>query len=162
MNPAVGTGRIALLLIVTGVFIVAWSEDSRESTSARKNGSGLQQPSQPTDDSTMRPLTIHRSDRSGTNAILSIHGRGQSSTTPLPRGIASGTYMVVDNLGRTSQRVVSSAEVDSLAKNSAPALDHYFVKIGSERWHYIRIDADSTKLEDSRRVSSPHRQSRAL
>ena len=146
--------RVTLLLLVTGLFAGMWSGDraderfANERLLARKAASSsvALQPSVRPIQTAVRPVARHRGERS-------------LSSIPLPQGIAAGTYLIVDGRGRTETRVVSASEVfpsdevtsGEVTGHAAP--DQYTVRIGHDRWHFIRLEESSESLAGRRTLS---------
>ena len=146
--------RVTLLLLVTGLFAGMWSGDragersANERLLARKAASSevvLQSGGRP-NQTIARAVTRHRDERS-------------LSSIPLPNGITVGTYLIVDGRGRTEARVVTSAEaipseeVTSGEVTGHAAADQYMVRVGRDRWHFIRLEESSDSVA-RRRTSS--------
>lgn len=133
--------RISLLLLVLGLFTSAWSEDRRVNQEDRM---------------TVAQRTKLQRERSRTNVpqrtvtagMTNDRTRGTlTSAVPLPQGIAAGTYLVVDNFGRTHTRVVNPVAAAATNRDrvrSRFSEDQYTVKLGASRWHFIRLDVPSS------------------
>ena len=149
--------RVTLLLLVTGLFAGMWSGDRADERSAagrrltRKASSSLvtasssmaATPSIRPNQTTVRPVTRHQGERS-------------LSSIPLPQGIAAGTYLIVDGRGRTETRVVSAAEAfPSGSIVGHVATDQYTVRVGRDRWHFIRLEESSNSLAIRQSLSRP-------
>ncbi len=144
--------RVTLLLLVTGLFAGMWSGDragersADERLLARKAASSVVAGQPGGRQTAVRPVTPHRSERS-------------LSSIPLPQGITAGTYLIVDGRGRTETRVVRAAEafpVDKVTSGEVTghvASDQYTVRVGRDRWHFIRLEESSESLA-GRRTSS--------
>lgn len=146
--------RVTLLLLVTGLFAGMWSGDRADERSAHarqlarkaSSSSVASQPSERPTQTAVRSVTRHRGERS-------------LSSIPLPHGIAAGTYLIVDGRGRTETRVVTAAEafprdeVTSGEITGHVAADQYTVRVGRDRWHFIRLEGSSDSLA-GRRTSS--------
>ena len=141
--------RVTLLLLVTGLFAGMWSGDrageraDAERLLAHKavSSSVALQPSARPSQAAVRPVARHRGERS-------------LSSIPLPQGIAAGTYLIVDGLGRTETRVVSAAEAFPSGQIAGHvAADQYAVRVGHDRWHFIRVEAPAESLATHRSLS---------
>lgn len=147
--------RVTLLLLVTGLFAGMWSGDRADERSAgerllaRKAASSsvavsTSKPAQPSVHPTqtaIRPVTRHRGERS-------------LSSIPLPQGIAAGTYLIVDGHGRTENRIVSAAEAFPSGQIAGHvAADQYTVRVGRDRWHFIRLEESSNSMATRRSLS---------
>ena len=129
--------RVTLLLLVSGLFAGMWSTDSpdgrtaSERFTARKGGSHRVIPSS-------RGLRTPNEVQMSLRRAKSIRG----PIVPLPRGIAVGNYLVVDQSGSTEVRTVTASEAFSSGRiEGHAAADHYSVRVGQSRWHFIRLDA---------------------
>lgn len=141
--------RVTLLLLVTGLFAGMWSGDraderfANERLFARKAASSLvaSQLSVCPAQTAVRPATRHRGERSLTSV-------------PLPQGIAAGTYLIVDGRGRTETRVVSAVEAFPSGQIAGHvAADQYTVRVGQDRWHFIRLEESANSLATRRSLS---------
>lgn len=149
--------RVTLLLLVTGMFAGMWSGDRVEEQAAAEL------------------LLARRSAAPATNSRTaacpaavairsSMRGRGEWSAAaiPLPPGIAVGTYLVVDGKGQTETRVVTTAAAFPSGQiERHVARDQYTVRLGRDRWHFIRLDeADDSRtarrLQPIRRAGRVH------
>ncbi len=131
--------RVALLILVTGLFAAIWSGDHPDQLAK------VRQPSK---------QKIRLDYDREPSANLSISLSGQSFSAPLPKGIAAGTYLVADRFGGTRIRVVSRGDIESIAHVPGPEFsNHYSVESRHGRWHYIRIEpnaADQAVVPKSR------------
>lgn len=125
--------RVSLLFVVTGLFAAMWSADSPDTRS-------------PGDRQLARRTSSFRlTDRLGTRKperTASAAPQSGPDDVPLPRGIAPGTYLIVDHLGRTCQRTVDS---HSGTDNFAP-VDHYTLRGNGGRWHFIRLEEPAAQV----------------
>lgn len=139
--------RVTLLLLVTGLFAGMWSGDGRENNAAREPLLAHQGAAQ--------AMNSRTTARPGAVAIRSsLRGREEwsAASIPLPRGIAAGTYLVVDGHGRTETRLVTAAEAFPNGRiERHVAADQYAIRLGSDRWHFIRLD-DAAETRAARRV----------
>jgi hypothetical protein len=140
--------RVTLLLLVTGLFAGMWSGDRADERSAAERPLARQAASarvalQPGErpPTAVRSVTRQRTERS-------------LSSIPLPQGIAAGTYLIVDGRGRTETRVVSAAEAFSGGRIVGHvAADQYTVRVGRDRWHFIRLEESANSLATRRSLS---------
>ena len=107
--------RVALLIIVTGIFVALWSGDRPDPVTEAV------------------PSKQNEEYRQSTP-----HDGGPISRVPLPQGIVAGTYLVADQSGRTQIRVVGNIQNGTL--NSENISNHYSVEKNGARWHFIRLD----------------------
>lgn len=140
--------RVTLLLLVTGLFAGMWSGDRADEQSANvrllarrtSSPSVASQSSARQTQTAVRPVTRHRGERT-------------LSSIPLPQGIAAGTYLVVDGRGRTETRIVTSAEAFPSGQITGHvAADLYTVRVGRDRWHFIRLEESASSLATRRPV----------
>jgi len=132
--------RVSLLLLVTGLFAGMWSSDSPdERTVAQKQLARL--------GSTPRLAAINQpAHEKGSLRNVSFSGRLDTQAVPLPKGIAPGNYLVVNQTGMT-QRLTVTAHHEVSTENYAP-VDQYFVRNGNARWHFIRLDQPLNQASD--------------
>ena len=116
--------RVALLILVTGLFAALWSGDHPDQLTQ------VRQPSKQIFRQDYDRETISNQSLSSSHVV-----------TPLPEGISAGTYLVADRFGATRIRVVSTNDVGPVAGNSvSEPKSHYSVESRLGRWHYIRIE----------------------
>ncbi|MBC8114794.1 MAG: hypothetical protein H7062_10480 [Candidatus Saccharimonas sp.] len=141
--------RVTLLLLVTGLFAGMWSGDRADERSANErllarkaaSSSVALRPSVHPNQTAVRPVTRHRGERS-------------LSSIPLPQGIAAGTYLIVDGRGRTETRVVTAAEAFPSGQIAGHvAADQYTVRVGHDRWHFIRLEESANSMVTRRSLS---------
>ena len=122
--------RVSLLLLVTGLFAGMWSADSPDGRTVAQQQLARRASS---------PRALGRADTSANSRInsVSLPGRWDERAIPRPRGIAPGTYLVVDQAGIT-QRVTITAR-DGESANHA-TVEQYTVRSGDARWHFIRLE----------------------
>ncbi len=117
--------RVALLILVTGLFAALWSGDRPDQLPQ------VRQPSK----------QIFRQDYDR-EPILNQSLSGRPVVTPLPIGISAGTYLVADQFGGTRIRVVLRNDISPVADASeTESKSHYSVESPHGRWHYIRIES---------------------
>jgi hypothetical protein len=122
--------RVSLLLVVTGLFAGMWSADGLESRTVTQQQLVRRAPSRRASDRVTVPAT-------GSSGNASLSGNTAAKTVPLPKGIAPGTYLVVDQAGIT-QRLTISARRRRTANHST--VEQYTVRSGGNRWHFIRLE----------------------
>jgi hypothetical protein len=128
MDTAIMAARVALLILVTGLFAALWSGDHPDcvanAVQPMKQKIRMDYERKPSDDH-------------------SISLRQTRMTPPLPEEVAAGTYLVADQFGRTCTLIVSPQEVKSEIEVPERAiLNHYSFESNEGRWHYIRIEQD--------------------
>ena len=123
--------RVSLLLLVTGLFAGMWSADSPDGRTAAQIQLARR---------TSSPRSIGHGDvRHASKLVASVSLSGNATTAvPLPKGIAAGTYLVVDQAGSTYRLTVSVAEAEH-SGNRVP-VEQYTVRSGNSRWHFIRVE----------------------
>ena len=143
--------RVTLLLLVTALFAGMWSGDRADErpTVGRRlvhkaaSPSVTVQPNMRANQTAVRPVTRHQGERS-------------LSSIPLPQGIAAGTYLIVDGHGRTETRVVSATEAFPSGQIAGHvAADQHTVRVGHDRWHFIRLEESANSLATRRTLSLP-------
>ena len=134
--------RVSLLLLVIGLFAGVWSADNSDGRSAAQMQ--LVRRGLP-------PRAIGRAAGSSRNRLqgVSLPGCMKAAPIPRPRGIASGTYLVVNQAGVT-QRLTITAQYDESGnhatveqytdQNPDQCDDQYTVRRGKARWHFIRLE----------------------
>lgn len=127
--------KVALLTLVTGLFIAVWSGDQPDQIASIKSDS-IDWPVYNSIDP--QSLSAHtRSLWSNPIATETIH----SSRVVLPSGISAGTYLVVDHQGQNQIHTVSSDHLTNLGHDdNTTGQNHYFIQVGQHRWHFIRIE----------------------
>lgn len=134
--------RVSLLLLVTGLFAGMWSADSPdERTVAQKQQARL---------ASTPCLIASATPENEVARNVSFSGRLDTRAVPLPKGIAPGNYLVVNQAGMT-QRLTIAAHNGISEGNYAP-VDQYSIRSGNSRWHFIRLD-QSQEQSSGRRVS---------
>lgn len=139
--------RVSLLLLVTGLFAGMWSTDSPdERTAAQKQLARL----------ASTPCSIALNQTAPRNDVArnaSFSGRLDTRAVPLPKGIAPGNYLVVNQSGMT-QRLTITAHHGVSEDNFTP-VDQYSIRIGNARWHFIRLDQPLDQESGRRVTQSP-------
>jgi hypothetical protein len=133
------TTRVTLLLLVTGLFAGMWSTDgtndqgSSEQITVRRGARGP----------AVAGTSPHQL-RNGHRPSVRLTRTNVRSCVPLPHGIAAGNYLVVDQFGSTQLRTVTASEAFPSGKiERHVAADLYTVRIGQNRWHFIRLAAST-------------------
>ena len=126
--------RVALLILVTGLFAALWSGDHPDQSAQ------VRRPSK-------QEIRLDYDREPSSNQSLSL---SQSEfAAPLPEGITAGTYLVADRFGGTRIRVVLNGEVGSVvAIPEQKLVNHYSVESRRGRWHYVRIEPYSEDQAD--------------
>ncbi len=146
MSTAMMFTRVSLLLLVTGLFAGMWSADSPDGRTPAQMQLARRASS---------PRSIGHGDaRRRSMPIKNVSIAGRSVPVQLPRGIAAGTYLVVDQAGST-RRMTITAEETGQQDNKVP-VEQYTVRHGDGRWHFIRLE-----LPAERTTASPVSQARA-
>ncbi len=132
--------RVALLILVTGLFAALWSGDHPDQLTQ------VRRPSK-------QEIRLDYDREPSSNQSLSLSS--SEFAAPLPEGITEGRYLVADRFGGTRIRVVSNGEVGSVvAVPGQKMVDHYSVESRQGRWHFVRIEAtsaDQAAIPESRR-----------
>ena len=142
MDTAIMAVRVALLLLITGMFAALWSGDSPDQMASvdRPPSILVGKREVAPQRNPQRPL-LSQNENKLLAVRLSPLSNAHQRATPLPQEIAAGTYLVADQFGRTEIRVVSLHESFPNAESPGnEAKDHYKVEIGNARWHYIRLN----------------------
>lgn len=137
--------RVSLLLLVTGLFAGMWSTDSPdERTAAQKQLTRL----------ASTPCSVAPTPLESAYARnVSFSGRLETRAVPLPKGIAPGNYLVVNQAGMT-QRLTITAHHGVSEDNHTP-VDQYSVRSGNCRWHFIRLDQPQEQGPGRKITQSP-------
>ena len=134
MDTLVIGARCASLILTTFVFVMLWSGDRPDHVAVRPAHSTIE-------DREMHPKArIHIYEPSPEDQAVDtswIHSP-IDSITPLPTDIVAGTYLMVDQSGHSSVRIVSGPEHVLGVEDR----DHYSVEADGSRWHFIRLDID--------------------
>jgi hypothetical protein len=152
MTPMTATGRLMFLLLVTGLFVRVWSEDSRlaaERRVARVRDHKAhvvvqilpdrlpQARYNITANSPIEPVQVE--------SLLPKPWRLANCPCPVPRHLTAGTYRVVDNLGQVGLLDVTNEELAFLGlPTDANPLDIYSQTSGAMQWFFIRLRSDTT------------------
>jgi len=125
--------RVSILLLVTGLFAGMWSADSPDGRTANEIQLARRG---------MSPRANARSVTAGRNTRkLTVNEVSKTAGVPLPQGIAPGEYLVVNQTG-VSQRLAIPA-TQGVTTNNARSVDHYTVRDGANRWHFIRLETSA-------------------
>ena len=124
--------RVSLLLLVTGLFASMWSADTPDGrTVAQKQQARM----------ASSPCSIRHVAapiRTCQIETVSLQGHPLTQAIPLPVGIEPGTYLVVNQAGKTERLTISAREVGT-SGNQVP-VDQYTVRTAGARWHFIRLE----------------------
>lgn len=141
--------RIALLILAIGSFAVLWSGDHADRIAA------VDRPAKVLVGSSDRRSRIDAAGKAARENPVQVASSQPESThqqmiAPLPHGITAGTYMVVNQYGRTYIQVVSREDSRSAGSSGGRrSQDHFAVESANILWHYIRIqlnDVGSDRL----------------
>lgn len=138
MDIAVKSVRISLLALMTFAFAAIWSADySTASASVNRPRIPIQR--RPKTDFDIPPSDQPQNHFSASTGS-SKRNVATTSDFPVPAGIRTGTYLIVDQVGHTSTcRIVQSGSDDGHDSTGILSTDHYTSTRGSARWHFIRI-----------------------
>ena len=142
MDSMIMAARVALLIVVTGLFTALWSGDHPDRMARVDRPSKFLIVKQNVVQTGRVPQLNPSRDPVDSHDHVALFASGESRVdAPLPDGITDGTYLVTDQWGHTEIRVVTNQRSRSNDK-SVPMMmdDHYSVKIGQSRWHYIRLE----------------------
>jgi hypothetical protein len=128
--------RITLLILMSGAFAAVWSGDHPdEPTNAARFLSHIDH------QNATGTLIKLRCDSCVSPPALSHQNQKRFSSVPLLPTITAGTYLVSDCHGRTEIRTVSLLESSNTEHvGKFVKTDHYVVRRGNLRLHFIRID----------------------
>lgn len=137
------SARIVTLILVTAVFAEVWSHDhgpeARHATVANHLNSPEQSPG--IDPVFAGDAASSLFAASVSQRIIPQSFRLPGYSFPIPGNISAGTYRVIDETGDVSTLVVTA--VDLSGRTAGAIEDHLVIRRGSNRWHFIRIEADS-------------------
>lgn len=146
------TGRLMLLLLVTGLFVQVWSEDSRQAAERRVARLSTHQPRvvvQRLPDQLPQPrynLIAHSpTGATQTESLLPKAWRLRNCPCPVPTHVTAGTYRVVDNVGQVGLLDVTNEELAFLGlPTDVTPLDLYSQASGTSQWFFIRLRSATT------------------
>jgi hypothetical protein len=135
-------GHLLLLVVATGLFVRLWSTNDRPRPPVV-----WRTPSRAT--STMPPpqpaaadcdVSVHTVARTSESDILHEEVWNDSTCPiPLPAGIDTGEYRVVDDTGRVA-KLVLAAPIPTTCTDTVPrSADWQTTTIESRRWYFIRL-----------------------
>ncbi len=157
MDTVVIAVRFALLIVTTGTFAAMWSGDQSEQIAAVDRSQKLLiGKSEINHVETFRRDPLSR-DRSQLHFGVTRNSSHESQMlAPLPEGIVAGTYLIADQSGQTSLRIVQRHDVPRNFRDvSQIARNHYSIEVGRRRWHYVRInERDDNEVSEAGRVSA--------
>ncbi len=143
-------GRLLLLLVVTGLFVRVWATNDRargRSKPPARNHVTYRMPppdpapqvgavSAPVKDVVVRPVVATTKPMSSMEETWTE----TNSPIPLPTGIGTGIYRVVDDTGRVARLVVAPPAFPT-QEAVAAAPDFLMTTSGAARWYFIRLPA---------------------
>lgn len=147
------TARVALLVLVTGTFAALWSGDHPDRLAANDRPTKVLvgQSGVTRELGSLQSLELLRPRQTPAVATATEFAKCAASI-PVPREILAGTYLIADQRGRTAIRIVTQAECSMQDVASRhDGTHHYFVEVGDNRWHYIRIE----QIAADRTATSP-------
>ena len=146
------TGRLMFLLLVTGLFVRVWSEDSRQATErrvARVRANKAHAVVQRLPDRLPQPrynITAHSPiEPAQVESLLPKPWRLANCPCPVPKHLTAGTYRVVDNVGQVGLLDVTNEDLAFLGLPAdATPLDIYSQTSGTTQWFFIRLRSVTT------------------
>lgn len=134
--------RVALLIIVTGVFAALWAGDHPDRLAAvERPASQVIGSRRAAKGQRVRNIRRMLDEISPISKPAEIAGLNVSIGVPLPTSIAAGKYLISDQFGRTQYRVVTPEQaVENSHGHRIEVADHYQVTSGSTHWHYLKIE----------------------
>lgn len=134
--------RVALLIIVTGVFAALWAGDHPDRLAAVERPAGQVIGSRrATKGQRIRNIRRMLDELSPTTKPTELPVVNVSNSVPLPQSIAAGKYLISDQFGRTQFRVVTAEQaVENSHGHRIDVADHFTVSSGGIHWHYLKIE----------------------
>jgi hypothetical protein len=126
--------RVALLILVTGAFVALWSGDHPERTARGNSPRSIRREIRPLSP-TPNHDSLSRVNTTGAHPVQ-LTTAANLGSVPLPDGIAAGTYLIVDQLGRTQLRVIATSD----SANHPEQQNVYSTSFGGTRIHFIRVE----------------------
>ena len=128
-----------LLVLVTGLFVGIWGSTDRSGRHlagrhARKSDL------QPRLVSEERFVESLRSEATNEETAPALGGE-MYGRIPLPMDITPGDYLVIDNHGNVTPMSLGAGELDYRVAPELVESDAYVVRKGTDRWHFVRLDA---------------------
>jgi hypothetical protein len=137
-------GRLLLLAVVIGLFARVWTVNDRSGVRpVTRHTVVVTRAVEPPARAIAVAATVAAtavSDRQPVETVANGEERWTTSDAPiaLPRGLAGGTYRVVNDAGRVAILTVTEAAVDE--SPAARARSEMFVlTVGQDRWYVIRL-----------------------
>jgi hypothetical protein len=145
-------GRLLLLVVVTGLFVRVWTTNDRArarcKSPARSHVTYRMPPPDPVPRAAATPGPAKevavRPVAAAIKSAASLEKTWNASTCPipLPAGIGSGIYRVVDDTGSVARLEIELAlALDQNFSAAAVAPDFLMTTSGSSRWYFIRLRA---------------------
>lgn len=139
-------GRLLLLVVATGLFVRVWTVNDRAARGLNPSRSSRQVVRNDTQVSPATFAVARRvACRSISSTVLSTPSPEEAWTStscpiPLPAGVISGAYRVVNDMGRVA-RLDIAPSLAPVQNASAPVMapEFYVTTIGSRRWYFIRL-----------------------
>lgn len=142
------TGRLLFLLLVTGLFIRVWSEDTREVTErrlarvrARNAHVVVYRVPDRLPEPTLKVTSANsRAERGAVESPLPKLWRITNCRCPLPIGLTAGTFRVVDDVGQVGVLEVTNDDLAFFGlPTDFPRLDFHTRSTGTGTWYFIRL-----------------------
>lgn len=128
--------RVTLLILVTGLFAAAWSSDQEPPAVVESQPAARPQPYEPVKETVLHRWTIPAADRMANQRTEWTPTASRQIIEECPAGFPAGTYLVVDEQGRTIRVVIPALPGNS---ELAAASDHFVTEQHGERRHWIRL-----------------------
>ncbi|MBI5759184.1 MAG: hypothetical protein HZA46_11765 [Planctomycetales bacterium] len=146
------TGRLMFLLLVTGLFVQVWSEDSRQAAERRvarlrTHKAHVVVQRMPERLPLLRYNIAVNSpiEKAQSESLPPQTWRLASCPCPLPTHLTAGTYRVVDNVGQVGLLDVTNEELAFLGlPTDVTSLDIYSQTSGTTQWYFIRLKSAAT------------------
>ena len=145
MDTMIMAVRVALLILVTGTFTALWSGDHPNRIAAVDRASKVLIGSRTSNGAQRKPVVVRSSGRTAMQLRSESSTANEMLAAPVPEGICAGTYLIVDQFGRTETRTILEQEASPGTTTVGKMVsNHYSVVVGNTRWHFIRIDQVSS------------------
>ena len=136
-------GRLILLLVAMGLFVRVWSANDRprQRPVPRSRSQAASTSSLPLDS---RPEPAISGESAGAMALFRVAAHEElwtaaSCPVPLPAGLTSGVYRVVDDLGRVARLEIGPAAAVSPTSISSPSPSFFVTAAADRQWYFIRL-----------------------
>ncbi len=133
-------GRMALLILVTGLFMRVWaSRETGDDSRAHDSEPALQAAGEPGVSSLIVDLgepVLFPDDQPGRRPTAATR-TSFHHPIPLPEGIAPGTYRVVDNTGSVDR--IEIAQRPGGGASPGPVYELYMKTAEGRQWYFIRL-----------------------